>query len=335
MIDEHIGLPALLLDLVGLFMQKHNIRCEAAQQKIIQFKQQPRVPIQVWWQILEDLYLCHPKPVLGHYIGDLMQPHHVSILGYLALSSPDVKQFLTNFYKFQPILQNFSKFTFELTEAHILLKWTPVLGKNTQLSNEVLVSGLLSILKKILACDDLKPLALAFAADAPSYKDYVPQIYGCPVSFSSPALHLYLPIELLDRKIPTHDEHLQLILAQQARALINAIADPDPFLKQLQDLILKYLQTGEPTAQLIAAQMDLSLRSFYRKLKQHQLQFSDLVKKTRLELAKTYLAESQLSLVEIAFLLGYAEHSAFSRAFKQWLNMSPSEYRKQFKNDLI
>nr|WP_262474674.1 AraC family transcriptional regulator [Acinetobacter courvalinii] len=57
---------------------------------------------------------------------------------------------------------------------------------------------------------------------------------------------------------------------------------------------------------------------FYRKLTSYNFPYSELFRKTCLELAKNYLENSKLSLTEIAFLLGYAEQIAFRRAFKQW-----------------
>jgi AraC-like DNA-binding protein len=40
------------------------------------------------------------------------------------------------------------------------------------------------------------------------------------------------------------------------------------------------------------------------------------------------LGDQDTSITEIAFLLGFSESSAFSRAFKRWVGVTPSEYRK-------
>ena len=49
--------------------------------------------------------------------------------------------------------------------------------------------------------------------------------------------------------------------------------------------------------------------------------------KIRLDAASTLLAESQLSITDIAVACGYQDHSAFSRIFKATVGMTPSEYR--------
>jgi len=47
-----------------------------------------------------------------------------------------------------------------------------------------------------------------------------------------------------------------------------------------------------------------------------------------MEVARKYIREDTMSMTELAFLLGFSESSAFSRAFKQWCGMTPSRYRK-------
>jgi AraC-like DNA-binding protein len=57
--------------------------------------------------------------------------------------------------------------------------------------------------------------------------------------------------------------------------------------------------------------------------------YKDAVELTRQTMARTYLDQRQLPLTEIAFLLGYSELSAFTRAFTRWTGVSPSTYRKR------
>ncbi|MCV4065300.1 helix-turn-helix domain-containing protein, partial [Pseudomonas aeruginosa] len=45
-------------------------------------------------------------------------------------------------------------------------------------------------------------------------------------------------------------------------------------------------------------------------------------------LAEPYLRDYRLQIVDIAMLLGYSEHSAFTRAFKEWGGHTPHEFRR-------
>jgi AraC-like DNA-binding protein len=59
------------------------------------------------------------------------------------------------------------------------------------------------------------------------------------------------------------------------------------------------------------------------------MSFQSLLDETRFQLAKSYLLDSSLDLVEMALLLGYSEQSAFTRAFRHWTGMAPAQWRKQ------
>ncbi|MCH7308413.1 AraC family transcriptional regulator [Acinetobacter sp. NIPH 1852] len=325
---EMPSIPSVLLELIAKYLQRNNISNFQLDELTKQYAHQSRMPLYKWWNLLEEIYQQHPTPVLGHYIGELAEPHHIHILGYLALSNPDLNNFLNCFKNFQPILQNSASFSIVQKEDSFCMCWTPVVHKNSQLSNEVLISGVLSTIRKILQRPEIAPLKIEFSAIAPADTTPYPQVYGCPVIFDSEVLRLWLPLEILHLPIPSSDPYLRKLLDQQAEALLNTIPNPDTFLKDLQLLIVNMLKIGEPSAENIANQLNMSLRSFYRKLSTYNLQYSDLIKNIRSELAKTYLTKSALSLTEIALLLGYAEQSAFSRAFKHWEHVSPSEYRK-------
>ncbi|MEL0027621.1 MAG: AraC family transcriptional regulator [Perlucidibaca sp.] len=47
----------------------------------------------------------------------------------------------------------------------------------------------------------------------------------------------------------------------------------------------------------------------------------------RYELAQSYLRDPRLQIMDVALLLGYSEHSAFTRAFKGWSGQSPQAVR--------
>jgi len=70
------------------------------------------------------------------------------------------------------------------------------------------------------------------------------------------------------------------------------------------------------------------LRTLQRRLKEQGADFKKLVNETRRRFALRYLQDRNNTLTEVAYLLGYAEVSAFNRAFKRWTRTTPSEYRR-------
>jgi AraC-like DNA-binding protein len=77
----------------------------------------------------------------------------------------------------------------------------------------------------------------------------------------------------------------------------------------------------------IAAQLDMSERQLRRELEAARVGFRGLLERLRRERAAQLLGETRISVDEAAFVLGFSEVSAFSRAFKRWYTVPPTEYR--------
>jgi AraC-like DNA-binding protein len=97
---------------------------------------------------------------------------------------------------------------------------------------------------------------------------------------------------------------------------------------QTKSEIARALSEGLPKMAEIARRMGLSARSFHRRLSEQGLSFQTLTEETRREIAINMLREDRYALSEIAFLTGYSEQSAFNRAFKRWMGVTPAAYRK-------
>lgn len=66
-----------------------------------------------------------------------------------------------------------------------------------------------------------------------------------------------------------------------------------------------------------------------RRLTEAGTNFRKELNTVRYELAKSYLKDLRLQIVEIALLLGYAEYSPFTRAYKEWSGKTPQQAREE------
>ena len=133
-----------------------------------------------------------------------------------------------------------------------------------------------------------------------------------------------IPAERLDHK------RLDLSPSQVARLWQQAQARMRPsmaFSQQVGELITHQLESGRARAAVIAAQLNMSRQTLYKRLKQENQSFAALLDQVRREQALIYLNDPQHTLTEVAQRLGFSELSAFSRAFKRWMGKSPAHYR--------
>ena len=109
-------------------------------------------------------------------------------------------------------------------------------------------------------------------------------------------------------------------LAQQPRK-------PRSFQSSVQNAIVPLLPHGKAAVGEIAPRLGVSRRTLARRLSFEGLSFTGVLEDLKLHLAKQYLADRELPISEIAWLLGYQEIGAFSRAFKRWTGKSPRDTR--------
>jgi AraC-like DNA-binding protein len=121
---------------------------------------------------------------------------------------------------------------------------------------------------------------------------------------------------------------MMLTLVTQCRKCKNYLANLDrsQVAMQIKSKLIDALPSGPVTEQDMAKALNMSLRSLQRKLKEEDTSFKKILEETRKELSAQYIKNSRLSLGEITFLLGFSEPANFSRAFKRWTGVAPSDY---------
>lgn len=141
------------------------------------------------------------------------------------------------------------------------------------------------------------------------------------VAFASSSSHI---------PVVSADPYLnKLLIANCEEALSLRPIKQGPFRSVVENAIAPLLPHGNARAGEIARRCGLSQRTFARRLTSESLTFSDVLNRLRCDLATQYLADQDLSVSEIAWLLGYQEVSAFTNAFKRWTGKTPREARSQ------
>jgi AraC-like DNA-binding protein len=92
--------------------------------------------------------------------------------------------------------------------------------------------------------------------------------------------------------------------------------------------LLRLLADGEATLGRAASVLHLAPRTLQRRLAKHGLSWQQWLDRNREQLARQYLQDPGLGLSDIALLLGFSEQSAFNRAFRRWVGVSPGRYRR-------
>ncbi len=104
-------------------------------------------------------------------------------------------------------------------------------------------------------------------------------------------------------------------------------AEPCSLARKLEAYLAQKLE-HDTSARYVAHQFGLSPRSMRRKLAFEGTNYSCLLAGVRLKLAKNYLTNTRMTIESISFILGYSDSTSFGKAFKKWVDITPSDYRE-------
>lgn len=159
------------------------------------------------------------------------------------------------------------------------------------------------------------------------------KLIGAPLRFDCSINKVILKPEALDVPMPRADHRLCDILCRDLERLlqqsVTSQTTQDDLLGRVRSEIGKLLCSGAPKIEAVAKRLNSSSRSLQRRLSEEGYSFKSLVEETRQQLAESYIRSTSHTLTDIAFMLGYSEISAFTRAFRRWTGMTPLQFRKQ------
>jgi AraC-like DNA-binding protein len=172
-----------------------------------------------------------------------------------------------------------------------------------------------------------KPLRVSFAHGAP--KDGAPyrRYFRAPVHFDSAHSELIFSARWLDRPVASADPS-QLVAAERI-ALAAEQGGDGRLVERVRRAIHGLVITGEASSRRISAQLGIHERVLRRHLLAHGSSVHQLIGAARFEWSRELLGDTHLTLAEIAAALGYSDATAFSRAFRNWANTTPSAWREQ------
>lgn len=181
-----------------------------------------------------------------------------------------------------------------------------------------------SILRQLCG-PDWSPVVLRLKRTLPQQTTLWQQCVRAPVQFGSERNQVTFSAIWLDHRLERANPELR-------RLLLDRVAELDAesstgFPVQVCSVIRASLLVGDASIRNVASRFYLSPRTLRRRLSAQDATFEALLKKTRFDVACHLLENSTTSMTQIAGLLGYANSSAFSRAFRQWANTSPREWR--------
>ena len=175
----------------------------------------------------------------------------------------------------------------------------------------------------------LYPKAVSFSHQPPDDIREHQAIFRTRLLFDQPENALTISRENFDRPILLSRRELFDTLEPLAEKYLNRMYFPGSWADKVRQEVHALLSRGEvPDIETVAVNLASGSRTLQMKLRKEETTFTQLLDQLRKETALAYLNDPEISICDIALLLGFSEQSAFNHAFRRWTGTTPGRYKK-------
>lgn len=267
---------------------------------------------------------------VGLQLGRHVQPKSYEVLGYALMSRSTLQQAIEQLIRFDALIWDVGGTRFYRDGDYAVLELNPLYVPWVPAQAfELAISGQVAFGRWITGFQGA-PARICFRHACRGGGDVYEEVFGCDVEFNSGRNALLFPAEYLQLPLRYADPALAKIMLENGQRMLDHYRDETNIAHEARALICELLPLGEQQLENVAQRLEMTPGQLSRRLQQSGYRYPDLVDEVRQDLARHHLmADDGLALTDIAFLLGFSEQSAFTRAFKRWTGQAPAHYRRQ------
>ena len=282
--------------------------------------------MEVWRAIIEET----GREDIGLKCGQQVKFPTLGVLGYVMMNSDSMGQAVDKLCKYQRLVASLAfweksqEFGYTTYELQLMEPWEPLF----RYTIDFMVIGVTGFIKDNTA-RALLPTEIALNYEPTNQEPYHEIFSPAQIRFNSPSIYIkYLTQDLNNPILGSNHEMLQYfeqLLADKVYAhdAVNLVS------RKVRETIRKSLTAEIPSVQNVARELTMSVRSLQQHLKQEGYSYRSLLREVRRDLAIEQLKRGKLSITDITFLAGFSDISVFSRNFKKWTGLSPSQFQAQ------
>lgn len=267
----------------------------------------------------------------GFHLAEAANPREAGLLYYVTSAAKDLNEALVLLERYLRIVNEAVSLQLKRAPDGVVMEFGFVgLSRHRIRQNVEFGVALICTALREAAGRSICPTRVTFAHRRNSHLREFERFYRCPVEFAASSDQLSLSKETLSLPLMTGDPYL----LEALRPLCEEAAKerktvPGSVRSSVENEVQKLMPHGKVERQIVAKALAMSPRTLSRRLADEGTTFDEVVDRLRQSLALRYITERDLSLSQIAWLIGYEGSTSFNHAFRRWTGRSPSAMRSE------
>ncbi len=292
-----------------------------------------RIPLEQYKTIMRVAKEMTGEPALALKFGESALFFERSILGLIIRVSNTMGEAFAQMNRYGPLVNDLNytgaegRFVVVRDRAGI---WLEDRRTDPNEFPEITESAIARLVSDYAHCFPERPpfvKAIRMTHPEPSYRSDYDRVLKAPLEFDSDRNALLIDESWLYAEVPTANRYVFGIFSAHAADLLMSLEESRTIRGKVECLLIPMLHSGDVGMDDIASALGLSRPTLYRKLKEEGVSYEKVLDELRCRMAIEYLNARKASINEIAYLVGFSDPTAFSRAFRRWTGKSPSEVR--------
>ena len=287
-----------------------------------------RLPRTVVYRLNECAIDLTGDLALGLHWAETITGNTFAPVSPLLAHSADLRQAFESLLRFDRLLSDDTGYVLLEDDERVTVRCVHLAGESPRADrfiSEMIVAGFFKLIRSFNV--PAGSLQVSFSYAAPSYRAEYARLFEGSERFEQPFTGIVFDRALMNTPSPHRDEDVHSALRSVAERRLLRLAQRTPYAVRVRDLLVQRGAAGRTDMESVASALGLSVRTLRRRMCDEGKTYRSVVDEALAILAKHQLRSTQRTIQEIAYDLGFADTSAFHRAFKRRTGMTPQAYR--------
>jgi AraC-like DNA-binding protein len=273
-------------------------------------------------------YLASGDPALALHVAEFLPRGAYRAVEYLAAHAPTVGDAYSKVADYFSVIDSTTELVIDVAATDVSFgPRRPSTDPSAYPAIEYMLAACYLRVRDMTGTDH-RPMAIELTAPALLHAAEVERVFGCPVRWNADADRLRFALDAWNAPTAHADPAMLPLLEDYARILKERHPSATSLLQTLDEVLERAWQSGEPGLDAIARQLGMSSRTLQRRLGEEGSAFSDRVDEARRRATLRWLRCQDVSLAEVAYLVGFKEQASLTRAVRRWTGQTPRELRR-------